>query len=640
MKKAKRYLSMAGIAVASLLVTLALTASLSIDSYHVLDPVVDALSFWPRSLTYCYRSFSSDRLLTMAVMLFAVILLIRVKKQSWTKKEKVLALIFAALFSMMQLVGRSYSANNSWDAIIGRNFVMFRALIVFLGVLILVYAVMLLLFRAVDHIAEQEGNGLSSKSWGKKHWLSIAGILFLCWLPYYVLLFPGTGNADTSMQIMQFFHEPTSILRLSAVRDDSITITNHHPVFTTFLFGTFAKLGIVLGDIKWGIAIYAVLQMLLTALVFSGMLMYLHRIGLSSKWVKYGTVFLGLFPLFPLHTICMLKDSLFSLACLVLTILSYEIVRTKGDALRSKRFLAGLFFAELFVALTKNQGVYIVLGTAIVCFLIYFRKYWKQILAAMLLTVFLFQVVWIDILLPMWNIAPGGKQEALGLLFQQTARYVKTYPDEVTQEEKDAIRAVLDYDNLAELYDPILADDVKYTFNQDATQAELNRYFKAWFQMFLKHPNVYIQATLNNCYAFFYISRISSLAYTEFVNRAPEDSDAYVDSPWQHSHQELVRGILQMIQRIPVLSLISTLSFYVWNVLFCFLNCIRRKQYKTLAPLIVAILSVGVLIMSPDNGNLRYSMPLLYISFFIFAVSCIIKSEAANKEINNSQILG
>ena len=205
MKKAKRYLSMAGIAVASLLVTLALTASLSIDSYHVLDPVVDALSFWPRSLTYCYRSFSSDRLLTMAVMLFAVILLIRVKKQSWTKKEKVLALIFAALFSMMQLVGRSYSANNSWDAIIGRNFVMFRALIVFLGVLILVYAVMLLLFRAVDHIAEQEGMAFQVKAGAKSTGCQLLASCFCAGFPIMYFCFRGREMRIRPCKSCSFF---------------------------------------------------------------------------------------------------------------------------------------------------------------------------------------------------------------------------------------------------------------------------------------------------------------------------------------------------------------------------------------------------------------------------------------------------
>ena len=38
----------------------------------------------------------------------------------------------------------------------------------------------------------------------------------------------------------------------------------------------------------------------------------------------------------------------------------------------------------------------------------------------------------------------------LSIPFQQTARYVTKYSDEVTEEEKDAINNVLQYDNLKE----------------------------------------------------------------------------------------------------------------------------------------------------------------------------------------------
>lgn len=40
----------------------------------------------------------------------------------------------------------------------------------------------------------------------------------------------------------------------------------------------------------------------------------------------------------------------------------------------------------------------------------------------------------------MAKIASVGKQEALSVCFQQTARYVKYHGDEVTQEEEEAIK--------------------------------------------------------------------------------------------------------------------------------------------------------------------------------------------------------
>ena len=84
----------------------------------------------------------------------------------------------------------------------------------------------------------------------------------------------------------------------------------------------------------------------------------------------------------------------------------------------------------------------------------------------------------------------------LGILFQQTARYVKQYPEEVTPEEKEAIDGVIDYEKLAEKYNPQLTDPVKYTFRQDCTSQELAAYLNAWFGMLLRHPGTYISRSL------------------------------------------------------------------------------------------------------------------------------------------------
>ena len=48
----------------------------------------------------------------------------------------------------------------------------------------------------------------------------------------------------------------------------------------------------------------------------------------------------------------------------------------------------------------------------------------------------------------------------------------------MTPEEKEAISAILDYDNLAERYNPNLSDPVKATYNTDAGTDELLAYFR------------------------------------------------------------------------------------------------------------------------------------------------------------------
>ena len=55
----------------------------------------------------------------------------------------------------------------------------------------------------------------------------------------------------------------------------------------------------------------------------------------------------------------------------------------------------------------------------------------------------------------------GGVQEMLSIPFQQTARYVKFHPKDITLSEKAILSKVLNYDKLAKNYNPVSADPVK-----------------------------------------------------------------------------------------------------------------------------------------------------------------------------------
>lgn len=94
------------------------------------------------------------------------------------------------------------------------------------------------------------------------------------------------------------------------------------------------------------------------------------------------------------------------------------------------------------------------------------------------------------------------------LPFQQTARYVRDYGTEVTEDEKQAIEKVLDYNSLAEIYSEVTADPVKTTYHAQNTK-ELMDYFTVWFRQFLKHPVCYIESFWNqNYYIFLWILTI------------------------------------------------------------------------------------------------------------------------------------
>ena len=589
-----------------------LLGTLSIDAHYVADEALAGRSTLFRTMIYLIRSFSVEPGIGACVTLGGFALLYFLPRLRATGLERGLAACFGVLFTFMQMIGWSYDTYGSWDALFGSRFILLRAAIIFAGRVLLSSCLVLYAFRLADRLTAASGGGAFRFSW--KRYLLAAGLVVLCWLPYYILFFPGLGNPDTSMQIAWYLHYPTEWLQYSAVRGPEVYATNHHPYFTTLLYGAFAKIGLLLdGNIFYGVALYCLCQMLVMALVLTGVWFYLRRLGLPGRSCKVGLVFTALFPLCPLYAITMLKDTLFGLVCLTFSILLFEVARTRGERLKHNWFCGLLILNGLLVALTKNQGVYFVAAAAVFC-LIFCRRRLRAAVS-LVLPVVLFQFVWLQVLLPTWNVAPGGRQEVLGPLFQQTARYVVMYPEDVTGEEADAIRAVIDYDHLAELYVPTLSDDVKFTYNQDATEEELSAYFQAWARMLRRHPDAYLQALLNNVYGSFYLGHQTALSYTDFDNREVADYPELVveKTPLLERVQPIAQILLAAVQRVPGVGLLFCVGFYPWVVLFLFLDVLRRKQYVQILAQLPAILSVAVLLVSPVSGSYRYAMPMIFM---------------------------
>lgn len=214
------------------------------------------------------------------------------------------------------------------------------------------------------------------------------------------------------------------------------------------------------------------------------------------------------------------------------------------------------------------------------------------------------------IIMPALSITPGSIREALSIPFQQTARYIKELGDEVTDEEKETIDKILDYDLLAEVYEPELSDYVKGTYNESASRAELLDYFKVWFQMFLKHPNVYLEATINNYYAYFYPSpttfetySYSVIHYMTLNERLKEVVITdFAPSKFLNKYGTVLEEIQEIISYIPGLSIVQSAATYTWTLILWFFYCIRKKRKDSLLSTIPLILMVLVCIASPVNG--------------------------------------
>jgi hypothetical protein len=396
--------------------------------------------------------------------------------------------------------------------------------------------------------------------WRVRSVLLFAGIMCIFWLPWYIANYPGGTYWDTYYQIFQVYPEnhPIAIIPWGDIYDQTLTdawLVDHHPILTTLLYGAFGWGSDQLtGNWMAGVAIFCALQGIAHCVAFSAAIAWLKERNCPPALCFAIYLFLSVMPFISTWAMCMVKDSLFGVLFVPYIIMLIDAVRTRGRSIMSWRKIALFGFLAALLCLTKKQGIYVVVPTALIgAWLLRpskVRMDWNILSVATLgdckiapsqlrarirarrmqatstardsklpCIGFLYQAVICVVVMclvmpyivfPLLNVAPGGKQEALGTLFQQTARYVYDYPNDVTPEERAAIEAVIDYDELATSYEWDFQDSVKYRYNLDATLGDLAQYALVYGEMGLRHPDSYFGAVA--CLAGFY------LAPTAFAN--------------------------------------------------------------------------------------------------------------------------
>lgn len=194
----------------------------------------------------------------------------------------------------------------------------------------------------------------------------------------------------------------------------------------------------------------------------------------------------------------------------------------------------------------------------------------------------MFHIVFNSLLLPLMEVSEGSKKEMLSVPFQQTARYVSLYENELTDEEIDIIDHVLDYSVIREKYNPINSDPVKDSYKYPSKQ-DFMKYVKVWIHQFKQHPSSYVQATLNNCFGYFYPGYIqNSISNMQFYIKG--EPLATGDQDIHYVCGNNVRNVLMAYSllwfKLPGISLLLYPGTYTWLLLICLGTLIRHKKYK------------------------------------------------------------
>ena len=436
----------------------------------------------------------------------------------------------------------------------------------------------------------------------EKHYLLVAFLLILAgWLPYILIFWPGSVPYDGFRQLNMFAGNQR--------------FTNKHPWELSLIMGALMTIGNVISD-NWGIFMVVGVLALIYAVCYATVCYKLKSWG-APRWFNICCIaFFSLVPVFGAYSQTIIKDgsfsALFSLFMVIYVECCIPTLREKsGQSLRQQ--LTVLFLVGFGMCITRNNGLYMVLPAFILLFFFLGKKRRLYAVGMVILVTVGYMGLQKEVA-PRLYIGNFPSRVFFSIPMQQTARYLKEYPDDVTKEEAKAIDGVLKYDEIADLYNPELSDPVKATYRGGhITMAKLKRYFNAWFSMFLRHPGVYIEATLHNSYGYYYPFHncTAQSSYRFYTVNEPliEESDYHQIFSAETRNQ--LKRYADLWSQIPGLAQICNAGTYTWIVILLLGYLIYRKRWKGILVLAAPALNVAICIASPVNGLLRYAFPLM-----------------------------
>ena len=433
-------------------------------------------------------------------------------------------------------------------------------------------------------------------------------VIFLVFSVYMIAFYPSILSRDPSFQIKQFFNVKTKYANYVVLLDKAVFLTNHHPVTHTLLLGGCIKLGRVLLNDNFGLFIYSFIQVVFMVSTLAYTIKYLKDNKCKGKNLLILLLIYCLVPMYGFYSMSAVKDTIYTCFVIWFVIFIDKMIKTKNITIKEIIFFILIIFG---VELFRNNGIYVVV-LSLPFIMIYSKELRKKILVVFLITVS-FYGVFDKVILPYYKITPGSIRETLSIPFQQTARYVSLYGDELKESEKTKIDRVLKYDTLASRYKPNIADPVKNKYNKHATKSDLKNYFSVWFSCFFRHPLVYIEATLNNTYGYFSPQQMNWYIYYDYEPIITEDN--LVD--YHYNDLEDMRTVMSAYGHsfpyLPVIGLISNIGFNTWILLGLALYSILKKKKELLIVLIPLLVSLLICVASPVNTYFRYTMPYVFM---------------------------
>ena len=578
---------------------------------------LDAVPGWLAALVMLHQNFPLDGWAWGPAAAGLAVLLCWVRGQREAKPKRT-ELVLSIVFGIVEVLGLSICKLGSWAFVFKNPYQLCVGVLCMAGYAVLFYHAVWGLYALLgrsrtggEDFPQTRFAAWFAKAPGRASSLLIGA----AWLPWVAVFWPGSVDWDSWGQISQVL----------GVQE----MTAHHTVLSTWLHGWLFRLGRALGSDNLGVFLYIVLQFLVCAWVFGQVTAFAARLG-CSRGVQYAvTAFFALDPIWGAFIQTQVKDTLYTGLFVLFVLKTADLLLFPQEGQGSRPRLTAYAVLGVLCCLLRKNGIYAVVPMLLASAFTVSEKRLRRPVLAVLLAVCIGSFGFDTFTEKVLDIPAGSVGEALSVPMQQTARYIRDYGNEVTDDERTAIEKVLDYDAIAQSYMPELSDGVKQYYKNPG-KGDLARYMLVWAKMLLKHPVCYFEATHANSHGYYTITKCRAINdyYTFISDICMEMSEMnvhYLDKSG-YLRYAFVQA-LSAFEKLPLVGLTTSIGFMAWLTAVLGLWLARCKA----KPVLPVFIGLGIFwltcIASPVNDCMRYFLPVAGCLPLVFCLAAVFSRE-------------
>lgn len=439
-------------------------------------------------------------------------------------------------------------------------------------------------------------------------------ILIICWLPLLIAFYPGMLNYDFSTEYRQWFYGEW---------DD-----RHPLLYIALCYGIFS-IGRLFDQPELAIFAVTVIRMITFAAALAYSCVFVQR-RRAPRWALLAmTAAYAFLPIFSVMALSAAKDTPFTAALLVLSLLCWEAIEDPKAFFSSRRRCIAFLLMVVFTYHMRKNGIAaLVLLPLTILAVRGFRKKAALLCAASLAVTLLVNTGIYAAFKPF----ASPSFQTYSIPAQQLVRAYNV--GNMTEEEKEELRSwYVDDDWALRLY-PHLADAAKGYLDQDRLDESADEFMDLWARVGKKNLRVYAEAFLLLNIGSWYPDDLShSTVYipaglfkgylqTDEYDFAEYGVESFNPLP---KVKELINRICRFNrhQKYPVLSQLLNTATPLWLILFSCCALVARKKSRYLIP-VSGVFAIWLSYLFGPCTLARYMLPLFCMAPALLILSLCI----------------